>query len=335
MLRLPKLIYSNKFLLPSLPPPETFKNKKVLITGASGGLGLATAVHYVDLGASSVIITARTAAKGEAAKATIEAQTSRKGKNIVKFMALDMSTFSSISAFASQLKNQIQEIDIVLLNAGVLNTTFKVGEEGFEETIQVNVLSTALLALLLLPWMKEAGRGKAHLGFVTSGTHRSVAIDAWPEEGVLEWLSKEENWPKNMYATSKLLEQYVANEIAKLAVGSPEVIVNPMCPGMVKSDLGRAYKTSALLSFAVDMFMTLAAKTTEGGARSLVLSALTTPEENGKYFTNYQSDEDYKKAVQHNILGPEGQKMQAEVWKEVLHILEENVPEVKEIAHPQ
>lgn len=65
--------------------------------------------------------------------------------------------------------------------------------------------------------------------------------------------------------------------------------------GLVKSDLGRAYKTSALLSFAVDMFMTLAAKTTEGGARSLVLSAMTTPEENGKYFTNYQSDEDYKK----------------------------------------
>jgi hypothetical protein len=48
------------------------------------------------------------------------------------------------------------------------------------------------------------------------------------------------------------------------------------------------------MSLAVNGFMTLAAKTTEGGARTLVLSALTTPEENGKYFTNYQSDEDYK-----------------------------------------
>jgi len=38
----------------------------------------------------------------------------------------------------------------------------------------VNVLSTALLALLLLPWMEEKGKGKAHLGFVTSGTHRAV-----------------------------------------------------------------------------------------------------------------------------------------------------------------
>jgi len=38
--------------------------------------------------------------------------------------------------------------------------------------------------------------------------------------------------------------------------------------------------------------------------------------------------------VQKNVLGPEGQKMQAEVWKEVLAILEEKVPEVKELAHP-
>ncbi len=149
-----------------------------------------------------------------------------------------MNALSSTKSFASQVKKEFNEIDIVLLNAGIFNRHWKLGEEGFEESIQVNVLSTALLALLLLPWMKEAGHGKAHLGFVTSGMHRSVGIDSWPKEGVLEWLSKEENWPSNMYATSKLLEQYVANEIAKLGVGSdgsPEVIVNPMCPGKVFS----------------------------------------------------------------------------------------------------
>lgn len=47
-------------------------------------------------------------------------------------------------------------------------------------------------------------------------------------------VSKKENWPTSMYATAKLLEQFVANEVAKLAIdpdGSPEVVVNPMCPG--------------------------------------------------------------------------------------------------------
>jgi NAD(P)-dependent dehydrogenase (short-subunit alcohol dehydrogenase family) len=153
---------------------------------------------------------------------------------MVKVMLLDMSTLTSAKSFADQLKSEIKDIDIVLLNAGALNTTFHLGAEGYEQTIQVTVLSTALLALILLPWMKEAGKGRGHLAFVTSGRHRIVAIDTWPEENALQWLSKEENWPSSMYATAKLLEQYVANEIAKLALnayGVPEVIVNPLCPG--------------------------------------------------------------------------------------------------------
>jgi hypothetical protein len=82
--------------------------------------------------------------------------------------------------------------------------------------------------------MKVAGKGKAHLGFVTSGMHRTVTIDSWPRENVLQWLSQNENWPASMYATAKLLEQFVANEVAKLAIGpggSPEVVVNSLCPG--------------------------------------------------------------------------------------------------------
>ena len=62
----------------------------------------------------------------------------------------------------------------------------------------------------------------------------------------------------------------------------------------MKSDLGRQYKTGFLLSLAVDGFMNLVAKPTEGGARTLVLAALTTPDENGNYITYYQSDEEYK-----------------------------------------
>jgi NAD(P)-dependent dehydrogenase (short-subunit alcohol dehydrogenase family) len=141
-------------------------------------------------------------------------------------MLLDMSAFASTKCFADKLKSEIQEIDMLMLNAGALNTSFNLGPEGYEETIQVTVLSTALLALYLLPWVKVAGKGKAYLGFVTSGIHRCVAIDAWPKDDVLQWLSKEENWPCNMYATAKLLEQYVVNEIAKLALNPFGVLVN-------------------------------------------------------------------------------------------------------------
>ncbi|XMA13449.1 hypothetical protein WAI453_006240 [Rhynchosporium graminicola] len=104
-----------------------------------------------------------------------------------------------------------------------------------------------------------------------------------------------------------------------------------MCPGMVKSDLGRDYKTNFLMSIGVDTFMTLAAKSTEFGAVRLVVPAMTTKEENGKYISNSQSNEEYLKLVQKNVLGPEGQKMQKRVWEEVLSILEQRVPEVRKI----
>ena len=48
------------------------------------------------------------------------------------------------------------------------------------------------------------------------------------------------------------------------------------------------------MSYAVNSLMAVISKPTEGGARTLVLAAMTTPEENGKYITHYQTDEDYK-----------------------------------------
>jgi len=67
--------------------------------------------------------------------------------------------------------------------------------------------------------------------------------------------------------------------------------------GMVKSELARDYRKNFLISAGIDAFMTLIMKTTEGGARSTVLAGMTTPEENGKYITHYQPDEDYKKCA--------------------------------------
>ncbi|KAF8863526.1 short-chain dehydrogenase/reductase family protein-like protein [Acephala macrosclerotiorum] len=338
MLSFPKVVYNNKFGLPDLPPPGTFNGQIILITGATGGLGLAAAVHFVNLGASTVVITGRTVARGQIAKTEIERQTGTKIKNVVKVMELDMSTFAGVKTFADQVKKEVKSIDYVLLNAGMLPTSFRLGKEGFENSIEVNTLSTTLVALLLLPWIKEAGKGQAHLGVVTSGLHRGIDINLgkFPQDNILTYWNKSENFNKStMYSINKLLVQYCVREIAKLATGPdgiPKVIVNPMCPGMVKSDLGREYKTNFLISAGVDAFMNLAMKSTEGGARTLVLAALTTKEENGKHFTNYQSDEEYLKVVQKNVIGPEGQKMQAEVWKEVIAVLGERVPEVKEIV---
>ncbi len=62
---------------------------------------------------------------------------------------------------------------------------------------------------------------------------------------------------------------------------------------MVKSELGRDYRTNPLMGLFIDGFSNLAMKSTEGGARTPVLAALTMKEENGKYISD-QSYEAYK-----------------------------------------
>ncbi|KAB8290649.1 hypothetical protein EYC80_008290 [Monilinia laxa] len=337
MLSLLSTIWNNKFNLPPPPPPNTFSGKSILITGATSGLGYAAAVHFVDLGAKSVVITGRSLEKGEQARASIEAETGTKAKNIVKVIELDMSTFESIKVFADKVIKDVKEIDFVCLNAGAISTEHKIGKEGCETMIEISVLASSFLALLLLPWMKEVGKGNAHLGIVTSGLHRNIQISNWPKDNVLKYWSSKKNWKSGQsgYALSKLLQQYAANEIAKLALGTnerPEVIVNSICPGcpsthcMVKSNLGREYNTNMAMRMGISLWSNLACKTTEGGARTYVLAALTSPSEHGTHYTNYESEEKYKNSVKHNILGQEGQAMQKQVWKEVMRIIGEKYP---------
>lgn len=180
MLKLPRLIYANKFALPPLPPAGAFNGQTILITGGTSGLGLAAAVHFLNLGASRVMITGRTLAKGLSAKSSIESQVCIQNPGKVDVRLLDMSTFAAIEEFAESVKLEVKSIDYVLLNAGVMAKSFRMTEEGYEETVFVNCLGTTLLALLLLPWLKVAGNGKAHLGIVSSGLHKGKrAFSCW------------------------------------------------------------------------------------------------------------------------------------------------------------
>lgn len=81
--------------------------------------------------------------------------------------------------------------------------------------------------------------------------------------------------------------------LMKVSLYRPEVIVNSMCPGTVATDLGRAYRTNFIATLGINLILKVIFKTSEAGARTPVLAALTTSEENGKYITHYMSEKDY------------------------------------------
>ena len=154
-------------------PSADFTGKTAIVTGANVGLGLEAARHFVRLGAAKVVLACRNVEKGEAAKADIEASTGRKG--VVEVMQVDMLSFESVRQFCRRAES-LGRIDVLLENASIATGYFEV-HEGYESTITVNVLSTFLLALLLLPKLRKTAAQHnvaTRLSIVSSDAHLFV-----------------------------------------------------------------------------------------------------------------------------------------------------------------
>ena len=141
-------------------PPEgpthlSFKGRAVLVTGANSDLGYQAALKYAAQG--PLILDVRTQEKGETAKASIVRETGTSSKIMIE--TVDLSTFTSVQQFCDRVCRRVPELHVALLCAGLTKPNFIRGSEGFEMALQVNVLSTALMALLLLPKLRDRGGG--------------------------------------------------------------------------------------------------------------------------------------------------------------------------------
>lgn len=346
--------FTGKFFPSPLPPADAFAGQKVLVTGGTAGLGLAAAIHFLNLGADEVVITARSASspRAEGARQKILAAAghgSAKGTaGKVSIMELDMNSYASCVAFVEAVKGRFAAggPDAIVFNAGVTNSQFRRSPEGMEEIIQVNTLSTSLLALLLVPWMKQQ-RGQrstpARVVFVSSGLHMSVDIRPWStyaekEGGVLAHYSKEENFEAGltspMYNYSKLLLMYALEEVSKMALdqnGEPQVILTSVCPGAVKTELSRSMQENSVVArIAAPIFMNLVGKSPDYGARIYLAGALAGPKDHGKFLRDYLTDSQYASRSAPVLTSKEARLMQAQSWKEICEALSTKVPAARE-----
>jgi NAD(P)-dependent dehydrogenase (short-subunit alcohol dehydrogenase family) len=163
--------------LPLCITRETCVGGTYIITGANTGLGYEAAKHLVSIGAFKVVLAVRNVTSGEKAKAEIEAATGT--SNVAEVWEIDLSSYNSVRAFAKRATTELVRIDALIENAGVAAGT-RVMAEGHLMNITVNVLSTLLLAVLLLPKMSESAKKFSilpHLSIVTSGSSFSVEAD--------------------------------------------------------------------------------------------------------------------------------------------------------------
>lgn len=277
-------------------PTSSFSGKAILITGANSGLGLEAAVKFAALGAARLILCIRSLQRGEAAKAEICRRAVYDSNNIHLY-EVNMETFESVAKLAKTLSAKEPRIDVAVLNAGVTAPSYALSPEGFEVTLQVNVLSTALLAVLLLPLLQGSSKlagEPSRLEFVGSDGHRMVKPETFKfgsESKILEKFNSQEffNYMTH-YQVSKLLLMYAIDGIVKsttpVAPRSPgsDVIITTVCPGLCRTNLGRGF--SASLKIINGVFQSIFARTAEEGSRSIVSGAALGQDAHGQFWTH-------------------------------------------------
>lgn len=270
---------------PAKDPTTSFAGKTVLITGPNAGLGFEAATKFARLGASKLVFGVRSLDRGKEAKTKIEQLTKCK-PDVIELVQLDMGSYASVEKFAQDVNARFPVIHAAVLNAGVAPPSYKLSKEGWEMSLQVNVISTAFLAFLLLPKLRESGRAMrapAHLEFVSSTGHGDVTSESVTDsKSILKKINNPANFSFTaQYQITKLLEIWAMKHIAD-KTSPKEVIVNSSCPGLCKSSIGRDF--NIVLRTLDAVFKGIFAQTAEAGSRILVSAVTTGPESHGGFW---------------------------------------------------
>jgi NAD(P)-dependent dehydrogenase (short-subunit alcohol dehydrogenase family) len=197
--------------------------KTVLVTGATGGIGVETARALARMGAR-VVVGARDASRGRAVVEEIAG-----GGGEAELLEIDMAAFASVRRAAERLSAGHPKLDVLVNNAGVVVRERRLTADGHELIWQTNFLSHFLLTRLLLPVLKASP--KPRVVNVSSGGHHSGRL-GWDD---LELAKGFRGF--RAYCNSKLAQVLFTRELARR---EPAVAVHALHPGAIATGIWRA-----------------------------------------------------------------------------------------------
>ncbi|KAK4172949.1 hypothetical protein QBC36DRAFT_195807 [Triangularia setosa] len=321
------LRYVQSQLCIDLPiPTRSYTGQTVIITGSNVGLGLEASRYFVKLDAAKVILAVRSVEKGEVAKQDIVSTTGAEKSTRIEVWELDLCSYESVKHFASRVETDLDRVDVVVENAGLFMYDFLMAEED-EMNITVNVVSTLLLGVLLLPKLRETSvktKKEGVLTIVGSWTHWLTPFSERKAEHIFQRLAdKKQSGDKlgeNRYYVSKLVQLLCARQLAEeITKNRPkhqgDVVVSVVNPGFVKTQITR--NASATFQVFLKGMQTALSRTAEQGARTLMFGAAGGQETHGKYLDDCKvSDPSVW------VLSPEGEDTQGRLWAELKAKLE-------------
>jgi retinol dehydrogenase-14 len=203
------------------------KNKVVLITGSTDGIGRQAAVELAAAG-STLFVHGRNPARGNTVVEEIRSST---GNHNVELLNADLYSLRQVRELAAEVHRRTDRLDVLVNNAGVFMNDRRMTEDGFEMTYAVNHLAPFLLTNLLLDLLKRSA--PARIITVSSVAHTRGRID-------FENLQSEKSFGGYYaYAASKLANVLFTYQLAKRLEGTG-VTSNCLHPGVIGTKLLRA-----------------------------------------------------------------------------------------------
>ncbi len=187
--------------------------KTILVTGSTDGIGKIVAMDFARDG-HEVIIHGRNASKVQKVVKDIIGETSN---NSVKGYIADFSDFTSITALADKLMQEVSKIDILINNAGVFKSKLKQNKNGLDLRMMVNYLAPYLFTKKVLPLLNKAR--KARIINLSSAAQSPVSVN------ILE--GKAHSSENSTYAQSKLALTMWSFDLASQLNDIAVIAVNP------------------------------------------------------------------------------------------------------------
>jgi NAD(P)-dependent dehydrogenase (short-subunit alcohol dehydrogenase family) len=213
------------------------RDKRVLITGATRGIGLAAALALARRGAQLAVV-ARDDARGRDAVTAIEGE----GGSKVDLLQADLTSQVSVRALAEEALQRYPRIDVLVNNAGAAFTTRQLTVDGIERTWALNHLAPFLLTTLLLERLEASA--PARIITTASDAHKGKLIP-------FDDLNAERSWKGRgftRYGETKLANIMFTRELARRLEGTG-VTAYSFHPGLVATGFNR--NNGALMSTAM------------------------------------------------------------------------------------
>lgn len=202
---------------------NNLKDKIVLITGSTDGIGKQTAIDLAEMGAF-VFVHGRNEDKAQQA---LEEVKLKSGNKHVEYIVGDLASFDQIRSMSEDIHHRFEKIDVLINNAGVFKNKIELSEDGFEMTFAVNHLSYFLLTGLLLDLIKKSDY--ARIVNVASMAHgQELDFDNLNAESYFDGY--------DAYSRSKLCNIMFTYKLARELSGT-HITTNVLHPGVISTKL--------------------------------------------------------------------------------------------------